>query len=92
MKQNSIYSGDLILVNASFRFRTEDKSILVPVDDQFPDILVNKKLADAYQNIMMEIHAQNKIVPVSGYRSHDEQTALFDSSLKDNGKEFRKRV
>ena len=88
MKQNSIYSGDLILVNASFRFRTEDKSILVPVDDQFPDILVNKKLADAYQNIMMEIHAQNKIVPVSGYRSHDEQTALFDSSLKDNGKEF----
>ena len=88
MKPNSIYSGDLILVNASFRFRTEDKSILVPVDDQFPDILVNKKLADAYQNIMMEIHAQNKIVPVSGYRSHDEQTALFDSSLKDNGKEF----
>lgn len=88
MKQNSIYSGDLILVNASFRFRTEDKSILVPVDDQFPDILVNKKLADAYQNIMMEIHAQNKIVPVSGYRSHDEQTALFDSSLKENGKEF----
>lgn len=88
MKPNSIYSGDLILVNASFRFRTEDKSILVPVDDQFPDILVNKKLADAYQNIMMEIHAQNKIVPVSGYRSHDEQTALFDSSLKENGKEF----
>ena len=88
MKQNSIYSGDLILVNASFQFRTEDKSILVPVDNQFPDILVNKKLADAYQNIMMEIHAQNKIVPVSGYRSHDEQTALFDSSLKDNGKEF----
>ena len=88
MKQNSIYSGDLILVNASFQFRTEDKSILVPVDDKFSDILVNKKLADAYQNIMMEIHAQNKIVPVSGYRSHDEQTALFDSSLKDNGKEF----
>lgn len=88
MKQNSIYSGDLILVNASFQFRTEDKNILVPVDDQFPDILVNKKLADAYQNIMMEIHAQNKIVPVSGYRSHDEQTALFDSSLKENGKEF----
>ena len=88
MKQNSIYFGDLILVNASFQFRTEDKNILVPVDDQFPDILVNKKLADAYQNIMMEIHAQNKIVPVSGYRSHDEQTALFDSSLKDNGKEF----
>ena len=88
MKQNSIYSGDLILVNASFQFRTEDKSILVSVDDQFHDILVNKKLADAYQNIMMEIHAQNKIVPVSGYRSHDEQTALFDSSLKENGKEF----
>lgn len=37
---------------------------------------------------MMEIHAQNKIVPVSGYRSHDEQAALFDSSLKENGKEF----
>lgn len=88
MKQNSIYSGDLILVNASHQFRTEDKSILVPVDDQFSDILVNKKLADAYQNIMMKIHAQNKIVPVSGYRSHDEQTALFDSSLKENGKEF----
>ena len=88
MKQNSIYSGDLILVNASHEFRTEDKSILVPVDDQFSNILVNKKLADAYQNIMMEIHAQNKIVPVSGYRSHDEQTALFESSLKENGKEF----
>ena len=88
MKQNSIYSGDLILVNASFQLRTEDKSILVPVDNQFPDILVNKKLADAYQNIMLEINAQNKIVPVSGYRSHDEQTALFDSSLKENGKEF----
>ena len=54
MKQNSIYSGDLILVNASHEFRTEDKSILVPVDDQFSNILVNKKLADAYQNITMD--------------------------------------
>lgn len=45
MKQNSIYSGDLILVNASHEFRTEDKSILVPVDDQFSNILVNKKIS-----------------------------------------------
>nr|WP_288974537.1 D-alanyl-D-alanine carboxypeptidase family protein [uncultured Blautia sp.] len=41
--------------------------------------------------ILQKISAGNAIVPVSGYRSAQEQTAIYDDSLKENGEEFTRK-
>ncbi len=38
-----------------------------------------------------EIKSENKIVLVSGYRTLEEQTRIYETSLKENGEEFTRK-
>lgn len=88
LKKEKIYDGALLLVNAHYPFRSNDVENLVPADARFPDILMERDAANVLQLIFEKISAGNAIVPVSGYRSAEEQTAIYDNSLKENGEEF----
>lgn len=91
LSREKIYDGELILINAVHPLhcvRTED---LVPVNAQYLDILLNRKAAGMLQTLLEKLGAKGEIVPVSGYRSHEEQTEIYRNSLKENGAEFTRK-
>lgn len=89
--KQDIYKGDLILVNADHPLQQEYSDTPVPADDAFWDITVAEVLQQAYRNTMNAIHAGNRIVPVSGYRPHQTQVDLYNTSLEENGIEFTQK-
>lgn len=91
LTERMIYQGNLVLVNAMHGLHEEYTGPLVPADNRFPDILVADCLRQAYTSTMLAIHAGNRIVPVSGFRPHQEQLDLFSTSLQENGEEFTYR-
>ena len=88
LEKEEIYCGNLLLVNKNYPLRDNNVKGLVPADVRFPNILMKRDVANVLQLIFEKISAGNSIVPVSGYRSLEEQTAIYDGSLKDNGEDF----
>ena len=91
LEQEEIYGGNLLLVNKNQPLRDNNVKGLVPADVRFPNILMKRDVANVLQLIFEKISAGNSIVPVSGYRSLEEQTAIYDGSLKDNGEDFTRK-
>lgn len=91
LERKNIYRGALILVNADHPLREVDERGLVSVDMRFPDILINRWAANVLQLILWKISAGSSIVPVSGYRSLEEQKTIYADSLRDNGEAFTQK-
>lgn len=91
LEKIKIYYGTLLLVNADYPLRDNNTKSLIPADKRFPDILIKRDAASALQFIYEKIAAGNAIIPVSGYRSLEEQKAIYDDSLKDNGTDFTRK-
>ncbi len=91
LTKDKIYDGNLILVNASLPIVISMDMELIPVDTKFPNILMKCEAINALQNILKNIESTNEIIPVSGYRTVDEQKDIYSSSLFDNGKEFTEK-
>lgn len=91
LEKKNIYCGTLLLVNEHYPLKSSNMKSLVPADVRFPDILMKRDAANVLQLILEKISAGNAIVPVSGYRSSQEQAAIYDGSLKDNGEDFTRK-
>lgn len=91
LQKEKIYYGNLLLVNAKYPIKTDSTENLIPVDIRFPDIFMNRDAVHILQLVFDKILAGNSIVPVSGYRSLEEQTDIYNTSLKDNGKDFTRK-
>lgn len=91
IEKEDVYRGNLQLVNANYPLKNNFMGKLIPVDMQFPDILMESGAANILRIILQKISAENKIIPVSGYRSETEQKNIYTNSLKENGKEFTKK-
>lgn len=91
LENDKIYYGTLLLVNADYPFKCNRIESLAPADERFPDILIKRDAANVLQLILGKISAGSAIVPVSGYRSQEEQTAIYAGSLKDNGEAFTRK-
>lgn len=81
----------MILVNPTYPLQRGGINRLVPVNEDSPDILLRRDAASVLQTILEKVSAERKIVPVSGYRSQEEQRQIFNDSLKENGVEFTKK-
>lgn len=83
----AVWAGDLILVNADHPFRARSQPDLVPVAGT--EILLERRAAQALDRLMAALgDGWRDIVPVSGWRSQEEQQAIWDDSLRDNGLAF----
>ena len=51
-------------------------------------VCLARPAAEALQALLAELHAEAQIVPVSGWRAHAEQQALWDDTLQASGPEF----
>ena len=82
----AVHQGDLILVNAYHPCHPAPQTDLVSVAGT--DVLLERRAAQALDRLMAAIGGWEAIVPVSGWRSQDEQQAIWDDSLRDNGPDF----
>lgn len=88
LEREKIYCGNLMLINKHYRYRYNNIKCLISADTHYPDILMKREAANALHFLLKKISAGESIVPVSGYRSSKEQTAIYESSLNDNGEVF----
>ena len=58
---------------------------LIPAFKEFPDILMERYAAFALQALISKLHAHGKIVPVSGFRTQQEQQKIWDDTIKQEG-------
>lgn len=89
--KSDIGNGNLILVNAAHLLQNSEMGKLVPACANYPDILLRHIAASALQDALKAISARGKIVPVSGYRGAEEQTKIYNDSLRENGADFTKK-
>lgn len=88
LKEN-VRIGCLTLINPNHPLKN-DPDRLEAVSVNFPDILLIPAANRALKSVLDKIEAGDRIVPISGYRSFEEQAEIYNSSLKDNGVEYTK--
>lgn len=92
LQKEDIYTGELILVNEQFPLRKRKKEErLIPADEKYPEILLGNKAASMLGSLLREIRAEQQIVPVSGYRSLEEQTSIYEDTMREHGETFTRQ-
>lgn len=83
--------NSLILVNRQNPYTMSIRQNLTPVLPAFPRILLEREAAHALSRLMEKLGGWGNILPVSGWRSFDEQEKIYLDSLRDNGREFTRQ-
>ena len=83
-----IYKGNLILVNKAYPLIQSETPTLLPADDNYSNIPMEINASKILTNLMKEVNCKDRIIPVSGYRTCEEQSRIYNTSLIDNGMEF----
>jgi D-alanyl-D-alanine dipeptidase/carboxypeptidase len=94
LDKKSIHSGSLILINGEHGIMQDKDGAemrLVPFKAANGDIFLEATAAALLSQLLQTLSTGDRIIPVSGYRSHDEQAVLYDSSLSQNGGDFTAR-
>ncbi|WP_343208332.1 D-alanyl-D-alanine carboxypeptidase family protein [Anaerolentibacter hominis] len=86
--KEQVSEGSLILVNSSYPLTTRELPGLTQVHPEYPDVRISGNVMTSLSKIMEDLHCEDQIVPVSGYRSREEQETIYEESLQENGKEF----
>lgn len=91
LSKDLIYKGNLILVNPDYGFRSEPEELLIPALESVPEILLQRCASTLLNRLMQEINGWNSIVPVSGWRSLQEQQQIWDDTLRESGLAFTQK-
>ena len=84
-------SGALLLVNAAHAIQTSAAPDLVCVDPRWPEILLERRAAGLLNACIRAVGGEHTIVPVSGWRSREEQQAIWDDTLVKEGEAFTRQ-
>lgn len=90
LKKENIYKGNLILINKDYPININVKK-LEPFNENYQDIKLKRIAKQKLISILKKINAQDKLILVSGYRTKEEQTNLYENSLKENGEIYTKK-
>ena len=90
LKIEHVGKGNLVLVNKKFDVKTSAEE-LVPFSESFKNITISRDTNHALHLLLNGIGAGERIVPVSGYRSFEEQAEIYNTSLNENGSEYTKK-
>lgn len=77
LRKEQIYQGDLLLVNARHPYRDNSRKFYVSLNSRYEETLLSREAANALQLIFQKISSGNAIVPVSGYRTLEEQVNIY---------------
>lgn len=88
--RGGIHSGLLILVNSEHPIQHMERPVLAPAVPG-SDILLDTRAAAMLSGLISRLGAAGEIVPVSGWRSAEEQQEIWDGSMLENGAEFTRK-
>lgn len=84
--------GNLMLVNAAHPCLASEKSLdLVPVCGGEDGVLLAREAAGQLEALMQELDGWRYILPVSGWRSRQEQQEIWDSTLRERGERYTRQ-
>lgn len=83
--------NSLVLVNLAHAFPPDTAPDLVPVHPDYPQLLLEREAVEALSRLMERLDGWRSIVPVSGWRSMEEQTQIYNDSLAENGLAFTQK-
>lgn len=93
LTDKDIHKGQLLLVNRRHAIRPgfyDHMKNLHAIDDT-QNIYLSQKAGVMLSQLIKACDAENEIIPVSGYRTQEEQQRIFDQSMTENGEEFTQR-
>lgn len=85
-----IHSGSLILINAAHPLRAQRRPVLAPAAPG-SSVLLESRAAAMLTGALEHLGAAGEIVPVSGWRSQEEQQQIWDGSMAENGEDFTRK-
>lgn len=92
LNRSNLYNGSLILVNANNPIKKEFKrEKLIAPFLQYEDILIDQMTSNILREALTTIDGYDEIIPVSGYRTLEEQSDIYNTSLIVNGEEFTRK-
>ena len=90
LTKENIGKGYLVLINPDNLLKSDSLNI-VEYDEEYKDIKLEKTANEKLHLALNAINAGYQIVPVSGYRTLEDQMDIYNSSLEENGEEFTKK-
>lgn len=84
-------TGPLLLVNAGHPLALSDAPELVCVDPRWPEVQLERQAAGQLRACIRAVKGENAIVPVSGWRSLDQQQAIWDDTMRQEGEAFTRQ-
>lgn len=91
LTREKIYTGSLILVNREHGLHMASQDRPAAFLEGTPEVLLDRIAGARLSQLMQEIDGWRQIVPVSGWRSQEEQQHIWDDSLRENGTEFTRK-
>jgi D-alanyl-D-alanine dipeptidase/carboxypeptidase len=94
LRPENIHKGNLILVNKEYPIQEKQSSYdstLVNLSNRNSEIMMDYVAAKELNRIFTSLECGNDIVPVSGYRSRQEQKQIYTESLQENGRQFTEK-
>ena len=89
--REQIFQGPLVLVNRAHPLHEKERSALTSVDPHHPDILLESRARQLLSACIQKAGGQREIVPVSGWRSQQEQQRIWDDSMVEHGETFTRQ-
>ena len=91
LDNQDIHTGALILVNEEYGYRETKKRNITALSHTDALVQIDTQAAVSLSALLKKIGGFNEIIPVSGWRSFQEQQAIWDTSLSENGKAFTQK-
>ena len=91
LRQEDIYRGDLMLVNEKYPIKKHTSRGMIQIARESESILMEARAAAMYTHLMRDIGNEDEIIPVSAYRSKEEQEAIYRESTERNGEDFTRK-
>ena len=88
-REFSVHDGNLVLVNKTHPYLNLKDDRLVPLESS--QVLMQHQAAVLLNEVMKQINGWSYIIPVSGWRSQQEQQDIWNLSLKENGETFTRQ-
>ncbi len=85
----NIYRGNLILVNQEHPYREEtQKVVMYPVQECKPELVLERHSQIILHELLDQIEGWSSIQPISGWRSREEQVAIWNQTLLEHGENY----
>lgn len=91
LSREQVFTGPLLLVNGEHPLKNTAPARLAPVDRRHPDILLEYRAVQLLAACIQKAGGAGEIVPVSGWRSQEEQQRIWDGSMAESGETFTRQ-